>query len=270
MSTRRLHAVAGVLVILVGAPGCALLHDYRQTTILVRDGETKDPIAGAQVDVKYSIMFNLFGPWDECGHTGLEGTARLPVAAGEIRPCLRVSAGGYLDGQTVIPDEDLPARGSWWSRPPAKPPVIVDLYRGPAPTVELVFPNKFRGLVVVEFQPGVEDGRPGERSFSVRVPQSGLVEVRGPPVLQATHGDFGFQFAARFEDGSTLGNQFRWLTVTGDRWFYAVGSDADVAAARNIIDKRLGPNISSHDHESVERWIKERRAQTPASSRGPG
>ena len=35
------------------APGCQALHPYRPVPVLVRDAETKEPIAGAQVRVSY-------------------------------------------------------------------------------------------------------------------------------------------------------------------------------------------------------------------------
>ena len=72
----------------------------------------------------------------------------------------------------------------------------------PLPTVELLLPAGYRGVVQLEFQiPEDAAGQPGQRQFTFAVPPSGLVCVTGPAVLKRFPAPI---VTAKFADGTPI------------------------------------------------------------------
>ncbi len=207
------------VLLLATAVGCHIL-PHESVPVLVRDAETHSPIPGAQVRLSTALTQPSR---DSSATTGADGVARLrPAPAG--------------DAATVA--QELPA-----DRGPAG--IVMELYAGPRPTVDLVVPTGFRGLVKAEVR--VRDDAPvpaDRRSFCYPVPPSGEVEVIGPPVLRHL---LPPDFTARYADGPPLAREakdsevgFRWVRTTGSTEYFIVGTQADCDEFRKSFEQE-GP-----------------------------
>ena len=117
------------------------------------------------------------------------------------------------------------------------------MYAEPRPTVELIVPNGYRGVIKAEVQVQEETpGPPHQRSFSYAVPASGIVQVPGPPL-------FGHlapaDFCRRYADGTALSRDakepepgFWWLTYDGQYQHFLVGMRSEFDALRHDYDKK--------------------------------
>jgi hypothetical protein len=245
------------LILLVAAPGfvsaavgCNLFHKDRAVAVTVVDAETKAPVAGASV--------RLAGPAGHdaepvSGTTGADGVARLKAHPPEgLAIVLDATADGYMPGERVIPTAAIKS-------PPAGGEVraaefTVELFAGPRPTVELVLPAGYRGLVkvVAEVRDDVQLP-PGQRVFRFEVPASGVVTFTAPPVF---HHESGPEYTARYADGTPLNKAakdtevgFRWLTKEGDTQFFVVGTRADHEEQRKAmhLDSQSGKRSGGGD-----------------------
>jgi hypothetical protein len=229
------------VLLLAAGPGCQALYSYRPVEVLARDAETRQPIPGAVVEISYPLSPTSSAPWNSSGTTGEDGTARLQAApCGDAGIMVAVRADGYLFNEKNLPTEAVtaaepgPRFGAGEPRPVH---FVVDLYAGPQPTVELVLPVGYRGLVKVEVQ--VRDDapcQPGQRCFRYVVPPSGVVQVTGPPLLRCV---FCSDFRARYADGTPLGKDakgqepgFWWLRREGVYECFFVGTRAEYGRHR--------------------------------------
>lgn len=199
-------------LLFVVIPACQA---FRPLVVLVRDGDTKKPIAGAGVRLSYPLDHAFLAPGESSEVTGIDGVVRLKAwSDADARPMLEVAVGGYLDYGHFLPLETVRAI------PPAhmfenvghRPVgVVVELYADhPVPTVDFVLPASYRGLVTAEIKvPDDAVSVPGQRNFVFAVPDSGTVRITGPALL----GRFALpKFSARYADGRALSSE-----VTADQ-----------------------------------------------------
>ena len=107
------------------------------------------------------------------GETGDDGTVRLRAAPIEDGFQVEANAPGYLLEERSLSGEVVQS--------PQPASVVLAMYAAPGPTVELVVPVGFRGLVRVETR--IQDDLPfpaGQRCFRYDVAPSGVVQVTGP------------------------------------------------------------------------------------------
>ena len=113
------------------------------------------------------------------------------------------------------------------------------MYAAPGPTVELVVPVGFRGLVRVETR--IQDDLPfpaGQRCFRYDVAPSGVVQVTGPapfrrvPTFRACYAD-GTPLAA---DAPDLDVGFRWVKSENGFEFSMVGTRTECDSLRRAPD----------------------------------
>ncbi|MBN9118770.1 MAG: hypothetical protein J0I06_06360 [Planctomycetes bacterium] len=228
-----------VFVLVVPVTGCHTFQPSTPLTVHVRDAETQAPVPGA------TVRLWRFGPHAEERETGLttgadgNATTRLaPPDEGGVM--VEVTAPNHLTAQTTLPRDVVDALASAKAfHPYTGPPLVatVDVFSGPRPTVELVVPNGFRGLIKAEVR--VQADRPwpaGQRTFSYTVPPDGVVRADGPAVFGLSAGP---EIVAKFADGTPLATEakpedvaFRWLRRDGTTVFYAVGTLAEANAAR--------------------------------------
>ncbi len=177
-----MNGCRGILVAclcLATVPGCQLLHSYRPVPILVRDAETKQPIAGAMRHISYPLLSAPQAPEESRAQTAADGIARLQAApAGPGGVLLTVCAGEYLTEPQTLSVESVRALkpAGWFEKVEQRPPQLtVELYAGPRPTVELVLPAGFRGLVTATVKPA-----------TVRRPHRGSARSASPSRRMAT------------------------------------------------------------------------------------
>jgi uncharacterized membrane protein YgcG len=221
--------------------------------VTIRDAETKAAIPGAEVALLYPTDDSLSHPHDSTGKTDPSGVAKVQALAGDdAMPQIKIVAAGYLPEQKGLSGEALraiKAADAFWSSSKNRAPIEIafEVYRGPAPSVELIVANGYRGLVKVEVRIR-EDVvyEPGQRNFSRVVPGDGNVQVEGPPVLRYDRGPF---FCARYADANaTLPTEnlkpedigFRWLRTDGRTEVFVIGNRDEWERYRRAAPKSSG------------------------------
>jgi hypothetical protein len=228
-----------LFLLLLCCPGCHVFERYRPFVVLVRDAETKKPIAQAEVDIAYPLKNPYLGPADSLAMTTGEGIARLKAAPnGDGGLVVTVSAQGYMAEEQFVSSKDVQALqpAHWFEAVERRPVTIVlELYSvEPLPAVDLVLPFGYRGIVKTEVK--VDETvpcTPGQRRFSFPVPPSGVVEARVSPVFR--HVAFP-EVRARYADGPCLTASakdqevgFWWIQSQGNLHTYLVGLESDYA-----------------------------------------
>jgi hypothetical protein len=217
--------------------GCQALHRYRPVLVQVRDAETKQPIAEAQVRISYPFTRPSWAPWECCEPTGEDGVAHLRAAPyGKAGVLLEASAANYLSEQqshaadTIAAIKPAPLFAPHKEDQPVH--FVLDLYAGPEPSVELIVPSGYLGLVKATVQ--VLDDlppTPGQRAFRFEVSTSGEVLVKGPAILRRVS---FLEFRAHYPSGTVLSQHpdvadvgLRWLKTDGNDQYFVVGTQSD-------------------------------------------
>jgi hypothetical protein len=255
----RIRAGRVVLLLLVltaPAAGCHTFEPSTPLTVQVRDAETHEPLPGA------TVRLWRFGSHaeerDVSFTTASDGNASARLAPpDEGGVMVEVIAADHLATQMPVPQDVVDALASAKPFHPYKGPplvVTVETYHGPRPTVELVVPDGYHGILKAEIrvQPNGE-WPPGQRLFSYQV-TGHTVDVSGPPLFDSRILPAGPEFVAKYANGTPLpvnppkGEDvgLRWLRRDKQTVYYVVGTAADVAAARN----ELGLNSGYSDGSS--------------------
>src|SRR5579885_3612857 len=169
----KLRPARGLLCLgflLALTPGCQVLYRYRPVPVLVRDAETKKPIANAEVHLTYPLSRDSLAPFDSAERTDAEGVAHLRAAPyGEFGVRVEATASGYLTDQLSISTESIQHLQPVHFLEDAerrKPEFVVEMYAEPRFTVELVVPPGYRGLIRAEIEAREDLGVPaGQRCF---------------------------------------------------------------------------------------------------------
>jgi hypothetical protein len=242
---RRACGLIGPALLLAFVAGCQGLYGARPLPVLVRDRETKRPIADAEVRVSYPLSEPPFGPSNSSAPTGPDGVARLWAAPnGDAGLALSVTAPGYISEDLSLSAAAVRALAPahYFEAVEGRPATrVVELYAKPAPAIELVLPVGYRGVVRAELHVQ-EDAAcpPGQRLFSGALSSSGVVTVDGPPLLRHA---YLADFRGRFADGTALVTQPKdpaevgmWLirsSSTTDYEFF-IGSQWEYDRYRNV------------------------------------
>jgi hypothetical protein len=273
---RSVRCLLYPVCLLALASGCEALHGYRPVAVLVRDAETKKPIAATEVRISYPCATGTFVPQDSTGTTGDDGIARLRAAPyGELALRLDGTAKGYLSDGINLPLEGIKAiETAHWGEKVEQRPVnfVLELYAEPGPTVELVVPVGYHGLVKADVLVGEDAPCPsGQRCFSSAVPPSGVVQVALPSWCRR----FGQpDFVLKSADGALLGNQPRptevgswWLKRDGTTHVFLIGTQWELDAYRREAAREAGESLFSVGGKSGSRHHR-RGEQSPANA-GP-
>jgi len=181
---------------------------YTKVEIQVLDGDTLEPIRGAEVFVNNCAPGNLFRD-DSSGVTDREGKVTLRV--------VRISTpSDYLPSADVHPERYMPPVADETPLGADPPPFrVLHLYRPPRPYHVLEVPVGFEGLLEIRIPHFVyangrptprdwPDWRPGEREFVTRLDTTALTELRLLPDMGLTPQDHMAICGARFSDGTPL------------------------------------------------------------------
>ena len=225
------------LLALILSPGCQAFHQYRPVSVLARDAETQEPIPGANLRVLYPLCQSPWAPWECLRTTNNGGIACLRAAPyGDAGITLEATAQGYmLEEKNISPDAVEAIKAAQLFEDVNRRPVnfVLELYALPPPTIELIVPTGYRGIVTAEIQIKEGDtqcGSPlGQRDFSFVVPADGaVVQVIGPPVLRHM---FPLDFRGKYADGTFLSAEakdqeigFWWLKTEGKYQYFFVGT----------------------------------------------
>jgi hypothetical protein len=227
---RRLSCAVSLVALVAG---CQALHRYRPVIIETRDAETQKPIAGASVHVSYPASNPDLAPWDSTGTTREDGRVELRAAPyGDLGIRVEASADGYLYEQKSLASDAVEAiePASFFGKAEPRPVnLVVEMFAGPSPTVELVVPTGYHGPIRAEVQ--IRDDAacpPGQRCFSYPVSPSGAVVVTGRPLLRRVVAP---DYHARYADGTPLNREapdgevrFTWAHAEGRYQYFFVGT----------------------------------------------
>ncbi len=176
----------------------------------------------------------------------------------------------YLYEQKSLPAEAVPAPKSFFPFGAPEPhavPLVMELYAQPGPTIELVMPIGYRGVVRVQVEP--RDNipcPPGLRRFRYEVPPSGEVQAVGPSLLRRTP-----DIVAGYANGVSLSPQvkdgeigFLWVKSDGAYEVYVVGTLIERDSLRRS-DHKDRVSQSSSDGQKSGGGRKGRHGSPPSS-----
>ncbi|MBI3409723.1 MAG: hypothetical protein HY040_15385 [Planctomycetes bacterium] len=199
------HSVSLLLWVLLlpQLAGCSL-YLTRPITFSVLDAETKQPIAGANVEARYSVVldFGLIiagrGPLE--GVTECDGKVTLHADPHHDALFIKASATGYQEEQLSrdrIEKGLRPRKGHPWGNE-----FVLEMYAEPQAKLDLKFPRDYRGVVVLRFSP-VDTSPPirGQREFSYVVPANGIVDVKESGLIKR---EPNYDGVRAFVDGKEL------------------------------------------------------------------
>jgi hypothetical protein len=263
-------------LLLAYAPGCQLLYRYKPVPILVRDAETKAPIAGAEVHISYPLSRPSTAPYESVETTAQDGRAHLRAApyGGEAGIVVTAAAKDYMSEERTVLAEtirDLPSPPLLKASDPPAAPFVVEMYAEPHPTIELVVPVGYRGVVecAVEIQEDAPFPR-GQRCFSCDVSSSGVARLKGPPLLRRVS---ALDYRAKFADGTPLSHQaeasavgLRWLKCEGSTQFFAVCTQGEYAGIRYSLHIREPAESRSAANGPGEQRVRRHRRGGQTSS----
>jgi hypothetical protein len=236
-------------LLLAPAPGCQALHRYRPVPVLVRDAETKKPIPGAEVKISYPAAREVLAPWESLGTTEADGIARLRAEPyQETGLVVEATAQGYLFEELSVAAETIEAiePAHFFEKVEQRPAALVlEMYAEPNPTVELVVPTGYRGLVKVEVQIQEDATFPaGQRCFRYPVSVAGVAQVKGPPFLRRV---FSADYRACYADGTPLRQHgdpeevgLHWLKYDDTDQYFVVGTQRDYDSYRREMRRTGG------------------------------
>ncbi|MFL5341138.1 MAG: hypothetical protein ACJ8F7_13405 [Gemmataceae bacterium] len=227
----------GLVFLIVGTSGCMTMTRDRPFTVLVRDAETKKPIANAEVKISYPPSIATRSAAEKVGNTKADGIARLDVTpAGDLGVIVAASVKGYVSESLNVPESAIeainPPKLLFETAALRTPNFTLDLYAAPEFAVEFVVPAGYRGVIraKVRIDPAIHPAA-GQRCFQYPVPKSGLVDVTGPTVLRRL---LPLNYHAHYADGTPLGNDldpvlvaFHWLKRDGEQQIFVVGTKSE-------------------------------------------
>ncbi len=227
------------LVAIATLAGCHGLD--RPVSVMVRDAETKAPVVGASVSVSDTTAHP---PHGTVVHTGDGGVAHLKVnPAAEFGFAVEATAPGYLPTDKNLSISDVRAIPSspFASHDHDSPTLVLEVFAGPRPTIDLIVPTGYHGILRVELRTQENvTYPPGQRSFQYDVPANGVVQVVGSPVL--LHG-LTPDFRAKYADGTPLIRDandsevgLRWVSGGNDPVF-VVGTRSEWNDIRKSLEK---------------------------------
>lgn len=255
-----------LVFLLAPALGCQVMYRYRPIPVVVRDAETKKPIANADVHLYYPLSRDSLAPFDSSDRTDADGVARLRGAPyGDFGARIEASAPGYLSDQADVSSDSIRQL-----QPPhffeetqrRKPELFVELFAEPHFSVELIVPPGYRGLIKAEIEPQ-EDApvQPGQRCFRYEV-VDGLVRIKIPALVHRRV--YASDYRARYADGTPLGGEmtlqkvgFRWLRGRDKEQLFVVGTLPEYDMERRY----------ASDEETVEQRAARNAARSGRGSR---
>jgi hypothetical protein len=247
MGKLRLARCLLCLVFLIAlTPGCQVLYRYRPVPVLVRDAESKKPIANANVHLFYPLSRDSLAPFDSTESTDAEGVAHLRAAPyGNFGVRIEANAAGYLPDQVSISTESIQhVEPVHFLEEPQqrKPEFVVEMYAEPRFTVELIVPRNYRGRIRAEIEARDDlSVPPGQRCFRYEV-VDGFVRVKGPSTV--VRRVYPSDYHARYADDTPLTGEmslqkvgFRWLRGQDKEQYFVVGTQSEYDMERRYADK---------------------------------
>lgn len=238
----------------VAANGCGFFRPHRPATLQVLDAETRLPISGAKISVRYPNMMDFSAPLPSRRTTDATGVANLKLTKYHMLD-VSVEAEGYV---SLLPSSSF-VQGLYESGNALH---TVAMWKGPRPKIELLVPDGYRGPVKVVCATGLPDDYAlGQRLFQYRVDSNGRVVVRTPQFVDAST----LEMTARYHGGaaipsSTAGHSdiaFRRVDsgrgVNADTLLYIIGTETEEEILRQSVNTRLGPYHWTPNREAYER-----------------
>lgn len=242
-----------LLLLLAFAPGCQVLYRYRPVPVLVRDAETKKPIANAELHLSYPLSRDSLAPFDCSERTEADGIAHLRAAPyGDFGVRIDAAAAGYQNEQVTLSTETIqnvePAH-PFEETQRRRPEMVVEMYADPHFTVELIVPTGYRGEIKAEVDlQNADTAATGQRNFRYEV-VDGFVRIKGPGILRRVS---PWDYRARYTDGTPLTGEmtllkagFRWVRGKGRDQYFVVGTQPEYDMQRRYAPDEPGASAPS-------------------------
>jgi hypothetical protein len=211
------------------------MYRYRPVPVLVRDAETKEPIADAEVHLSYRLSRDSLAPFDSSQRTGADGIAHLKAAPyGVFGVSLEATAARYIPEQLSVSTEFIQnMKPAPLSKQGEQSPseCVIEMYAEPRFTVELIVPVGYRGLIKADVQ--IQDDLPAppkQRCYRYEV-ADGFVSIKAPAVLRRICPQ---EFRACYADGTPVDKEmtllkvgFRSLRCEGKVHYFVVGTQPE-------------------------------------------
>jgi hypothetical protein len=238
----------------VSAAGCISFHSYRPAPVLVRDAETKQPIAGAAVRLWYPLGSGHMPPAESSGVSDGEGIAHLqaaPYGDGGIE--LEAKAKGFMPAEHNISTETIAGiePEHWYKKTGPRPAsIVVEMYAEPRPEVQLIVPNDYRGVVRVKLL-AQEDipWPPRQRVFPFPIDGNGNAEARLPAAIRQFYPP---EIGATYADGRVLSRDanpqeigLHVLRFSAGEYVFVVGTKSEFDAIRSLTHVSSGDDRPS-------------------------
>lgn len=139
--SRCLISLLAASLIAALSNGC---HVYHTVYVSVRDGDSGEPIANAEVDPAYPTIFPE--PWNAPDTTSADGIARLRLTFAYDYIGLWARAPGYINTEYPVRStalRDSPARKM------KKPTVEIVMWAKPEASFTIIVPDDYRGVITV-------------------------------------------------------------------------------------------------------------------------
>lgn len=232
-----IRLVGDSVFLLALVPGCHLFCRDRPVSVLARDAETGRPLPDADVKITAYHTKTPFTASDPVAKTDKNGIARLNASpADDFGVTVSVDAAGYLSEEKFLSAKAIeviePPPLLFGARAEGPPTLTLALYAGPRPTVELIVPAGYRGVINAEVH--AQDNLPspsGQRCFPSRVSPTGETRLTGPALLQRIDSR---DFTAKFADGTPIPRTAKenevglwWLESHENRHTFVVGTKED-------------------------------------------
>ena len=240
-----------ILLAALAPSGCKTARPDPEIAVRVRDAETKAPIAGATL--RLTDLRDPFTTKNLTATTAADGSAHVRIQPQADDGLMEVTAAGYLTEAIEVHDTKVAQADPAAKPKPQSQSMEIELFAGPRPTVELVIPSAFRGLIKAEFKigPDLPPGTPSPRAFRIDVAADGTATVAGPPVL---HCVTPLSFSAIAPDGKPLPKEglptdifLRWVKTTDTTDYFVYGTQMDCNEARKKLNQDEGSHGGSGD-----------------------
>ncbi|WP_020468615.1 carboxypeptidase-like regulatory domain-containing protein [Zavarzinella formosa] len=248
---RRLIVVLSCVTLLPLTTGCQSTYRTRPVEVMVRDAESHQPIANAEVQ----MVHHHTASDSATATTGNTGVALVEFVPNGSEPAMiSITAKGYQNEFKVVSDSDIikispkPFFGGADAHPAD---FVLDVYPDPPFDVMIVLTTGFRGLLKADVSLRDNPVESGQRTYPFYADRNGEVKINGPKILDRVA---IVNYRARYEGGDqTLGEMdektvgIRWLKKDGTKEIFVVGTQTEFEQFRKELVPQQNMNPGPSD-----------------------
>ena len=260
-----------LLLCTIFTSGCIKFYDYKHCKIKVIDPELNKPVKNAVISLVYDDIHYIDGwllrpPAQMNVKTNRSGLARIKIAANcmPYSPVCSVKTEGYITHPLIFMSRVKIVNPLCYDMVPIrhqigeKAEITVPIYRNPAPKMNIVVPDGYKGPVAIEFLKSNESDQfePGKRYFSYKTDHKGRLVVKTHPLFKhlGLPGGRDCPTSFKYENGNNIPFNYRygkeekdqiqieWIWIHKLKLLYVIGNAKQRLAFRSkIMEGRYEP-----------------------------